>query len=480
MIAQEYRYAKVASVPRLDQVTADALIEQFEHAWELEETLMSSLAGESTFYINPDPLRNPLIFYLGHSAVFYINKLIRVGLLDRRINPDYEVLFEIGVDPSTPEELAEAIQSIQWPGVEKVWRYRDQARETIAAAIRRASQVLPIHQQHPLWAFLMGIEHSRIHFETSSMLIRQYPLNHVQRPASWAYAPAEVNRPTTAQNSHNMVYIPGGVVDLGKPQDAVTYGWDIDYGHRQVEVQPFWVSPFLITNQDFLDFVDADGYANPDYWSAPAWEWVQHYQVKHPKFWRSPHTSPDTSPHGSGSKASKDVANSASYRYRAMFDEIDLPLSWPAEVNHYEAMAFCRWKGDGSRLLTEAEWNQALAIYGSRNAVDGYNIDYRWGSPCPVGWVEQSPHSDSIKTDYVYDLRGNVWEWLGDPFAPLPGFQPHYLYEDYSQPFFDNQHYLMVGGSWASTGSYASAQCRNWFRPYFHQHVGFRIARDVA
>ncbi|MEB3232190.1 MAG: 5-histidylcysteine sulfoxide synthase [Leptolyngbyaceae bacterium] len=453
----------VASIPQLHQVKIQALIEQFEQSWALEEALMKSLVDDETFYLNPDPLRNPLIFYLGHSAVFYINKLMRVGLMAQRINPDYEVLFEIGVDPSTPEELEAAIQTIQWPDVDAVWHYRDLAKEAIATTIRQAKLTLPIHQQHPLWAFLMGIEHSRIHFETSSMLIRQLPPDRLKRPANWTYAPTVAHTPPSTDG---MIRIPGGTVNLGKPQNAPTYGWDSDYGHRSVDVAPFWVSPFLVTHREFLAFVEAGGYGNPAYWDEPAWDWVQQQQVQHPKFWRlAPLPQTPSS-----------ASSSGSYRYRAMFDDIDLPLDWPVEVSHYEAIAFCRWKGDGVRLLTEAEWNRALALQGNHPSENTYNLYYRWGSPCVVGWTEQTQASG----DRVYDLRGNVWEWLGDPFAPLPGFQPHSLYEDYSQPFFDNRHYLMVGGSWASTGAYASAQCRNWFRPYFYQHVGFRIARDAV
>lgn len=97
--------------PKLDSCNNQVILDYFENAWQLEDMLLKSLVGEDTFYINPDPLRNPLIFYLGHSAVFYINKLIRVGLLEKRINPDYEILFEIGVDPDKPEELNQAIAS---------------------------------------------------------------------------------------------------------------------------------------------------------------------------------------------------------------------------------------------------------------------------------------------------------------------------------------------------------------------------------
>ncbi|NEQ98238.1 MAG: 5-histidylcysteine sulfoxide synthase [Cyanothece sp. SIO2G6] len=468
------------SIIQLDKVSKNELLSCVEQAWQLEERLMRSLTSADTFYLNPDPLRNPLIFYLGHSAVFYINKLIRVGLLEQRINPHYEVLFEIGVDPSTPEELTTATQHIEWPDVEAVWQYRTKAREAIAQAIQQAPLDLPIQPQHPLWGLVMGIEHSRIHFETSSMLIRQLPLDRVQRPQDWPYAPTQTHN---ASRPNSMVMITGGTVNLGKPADSSTYGWDIDYGQRTVEVESFLVSQYPITNREFLAFIEAGGYENPEYWSPAAWDWRQRHEIQHPKFWRSL-SSISLSANSPNSSAS---AEALPYRYRAMFDEIDLPLDWPVEVTHYEAMAFCRWKGEGDRLLTEAEWQRAVTVQEQRplaqgdSSTDGYNndynLDFKWGSPCPVGSL--APQTATADIADIYDLRGNVWEWLGDVFAPLPGFQPHYLYEDYSMPFFDDQHYLMVGGSWASTGSYGSRSCRNWFRPYFPQHVGFRIAHDI-
>jgi len=87
-----------------------------------------------------------------------------------------------------------------------------------------------------------------------------------------------------------------------------------------------------------------------------------------------------------------------------------------------------------------------------------------------VGSLETSKNDQNI-----YDLRGNVWEWLGDIFTPLSSFKPHYLYQDYSAPFFDNRHYMLLGGSWATNGYEATPYYRNWFRPYFYQHAGFRI-----
>lgn len=436
-------FLKSAQIPQLDVCDRDTILNYFENTWAIEEILWKSLASEDAFYLKPDPLRNPLIFYLGHSAVFYINKLSHVGLLNQRINAAYEILFEVGVDPSTSTELDAAIQEIHWPQVKEIWQYRDRAKTEVAAVIQHTDLKGPIEPDHPLWALMMAMEHHRIHFETTSMLIRQLPLAEVVRPQHWQYAPSQGASP-----GNDLIQVQGGWVELGKPDDEQTYGWDNEYGQRQVRVLPFLASPYLITNGEFLAFVNEGGYHNRAVWDAESWIWKTKYQIEHPKFW-----SPSY----------------GHYAYRALFDQMDLPLDWPVEVNHYEAMAYCRWKGEGIRLMSEAEW--MLASQDRTTDVD-YNLDLKFGSPSPVGSSTAQSASD------LYDLRGNVWEWLNDQFYPLPGFQPHPLYEDYSVPFFDSQHKMMRGGAWASTGAYASPFCRNWFRCHFYQHVGFRVAQD--
>ncbi|MDY6936222.1 MAG: 5-histidylcysteine sulfoxide synthase [Cyanobacteriota bacterium] len=436
--------------PQLDTYNREALRNYFQNTWELQDLLMKSSIGQDTFYLSPDPLRNRLIFYLGHAAVFYINKLIQVGLVERRIDPEYEILFEVGVDPETPEELDAAMAQVNWPAVEEVWHYRHQLRDAILETIDRAPLERPIRQDTPLWALMMGIEHDRIHFETSSMLLRQLSLDRVQRPEGWHYAPSTGKPP-----ENQMRRVPGGTVELGKPANSPLYGWDSEYGNRTVEVQPFFASKYLISNGEFLTFLERGGYENRECWDEESWAWKTEYQVKHPKFWR---------PTENG------------YRYRATFDELDLPLDWPVEVNHYEAMAFCRWQG--TRLMSEAEWNLAVGeeptTDGDPVAVNAYNLNLKYGSPSPVGAIESACSRDGL-----YDLRGNLWELIGDRFYPLPGFKPHPLYEDQSAPFFDTKHCMMLGGSWATTGTMAAKSYRNWFRPYFYQHAGFRTARDA-
>ncbi len=97
--------------PMLDQMNRDSLAEYFVNTWNLYEWLFSAIRAEGALYQNPDPLRQPLIFYLGHTAVFYVNKLKLAGLIEAGLNDGFERLFAVGVDPATANELGEEA----WP-----------------------------------------------------------------------------------------------------------------------------------------------------------------------------------------------------------------------------------------------------------------------------------------------------------------------------------------------------------------------------
>ena len=436
--------------PFINQLTRENLKDYFNNTWELYEMLFSSIKSDKTFYLSPDPLRNPLVFYLGHTAAFYINKFKMAGLIDKGVHEDWDHLFAVGVDPDLPENLDIAST---WPTIPEVRAYRKiifNIVHEVIDTIDLSNQ--PISQDNPVWALLMAFEHDRIHFETSSMLIRQLDSDLVERPDVWEYAPTLGNSSST-----EWIEMEGGNVSLGKPDTSYIYGWDNEFGSLSVTVEPFKATKNLITNAEFYDFVTANGYKNQDFWTTEGWEWKNRTNTDYPKFW---------------------VKKDTNFLYRAMFDEMSMPTDWPVEINMHEAQAYCNWKNDGSRLLSEAEF-LLIAREGTVEDEDplfseDHNLDFAYGSPTPVGYMK-----NSVTASGFNDIYGNVWDWLNDDFYALPGFEIHPWYEEFSAPYMDSEHGMMAGGAWATTGTGASKYYRLWFRRHFFQHAGFRLAKTI-
>ena len=164
---------------QLSPVNKSALRSYFVNTWELYELLFSSLKNDNVYYKSPDPLRNPLIFYWGHTAAFYINKLKLAKLISKGINMHFEDIFARGVDPDLPEHLD--VQEI-WPTIKEVDEYRKSVYDIVLSVIEEMPEYVLINQKSPYWALLISIEHDRIHFETSSVLIRQLDISDVSKP----------------------------------------------------------------------------------------------------------------------------------------------------------------------------------------------------------------------------------------------------------------------------------------------------------
>jgi 5-histidylcysteine sulfoxide synthase/putative 4-mercaptohistidine N1-methyltranferase len=431
--------------PRLDGDDAEAvrarLRDYFLATFDRYEQLFEVLADDEAYYRKPISLRHPLIFYYGHTATFFVNKLLLSGLVDRRINPRFESLFAVGVDEMSWDDLDEA--HYDWPTVEEVRAYRGQVRALVDGLIREAPLRLPIDWRNPWWAILMGIEHERIHLETSSVLIRQHALRHVKPHPAWPpcrdAGPAPANR---------LAEVPAGPVRLGKAKDDPYYGWDNEYGVHAAEVAAFQASRMLVSNGEFLAFVEAGGYGEDAYWEEEGRGWKQFARAAHPTFW---------------------VNDGGQWRLRLMLEEVPMPWNWPVEVNYHEAKAFCNWKaaqtGLPTRLPSEDEWHRLRLHAGQADDAPANLHLEHFASSCPVDWFGQ---------DGWHDVAGNVWQWTETPIYPYEGFEVHPYYDDFTTPTYDGRHNIIKGGSWISCGNEALSASRYAFRRHFFQHAGFR------
>ncbi len=426
------------------------ILEYFQNSYALFESLFELFKDDSVFYRQSEPTRHPMIFYFGHTAAFYINKLILGQVITERINPDFESLFAIGVDEMNWDDLDE--NHYEWPDVSAVRQYRLQVKMQVEALIQSLPLTLPIAQDDPFWIILMGIEHERIHIETSSVLHRQMPLEYIKRHTRFDICSDSGVAPENA-----MVHVKGADVVLGKAHDHHLYGWDNEYGSLTCKVKDFEVSKYLVSNGEFLPFVRDGGYEDERFWDQEGRKFLLTRKVNHPAFW---------------------VYADKSYKLRTLDREIDLPLDWPVEVNYLEAMAFCRYKSEQDgydyRLCSEAEWMRLHELSGLSEIPDpqhaNINLEH-YASPCPVNRFKQGE---------FYDVTGNVWQWTQSPIDGFEGFEPHPVYDDFSTPTFDGKHNLIKGGSFISTGNELTAHSRYAFRRHFYQHAGFRYVKGTA
>ncbi|MCK9309799.1 MAG: 5-histidylcysteine sulfoxide synthase [Candidatus Cloacimonetes bacterium] len=430
----------------------DKVLHYFHQTFNIEDKLYESIAHDAGFYLRADPLRHPIVFYLGHTAVFYINKLNIARIISKRINPEYESMFAVGVDEMSWDDLNDS--NYNWPSIAEVRAYRAEVRALVDELIK----TLPLPKNgitwdSPWWAIMMGIEHQRIHLETSSVLIRQLPLSEVQQLEFW-----DICHESGAAPKNELLNVKGGQIKLGKESNDPLYGWDNEYGTKQVEVGDFKASRYLVSNQEFLGFVKAGGYQRKEYWTEEGWAWRNYQNTEHPHFWL------------------KD--EDGSWLLRTIASVIPMPWNHPVEVNYLEAKAFCNWKAllDAKpiRLPTEAEWYCLRDAYVKTDqpywekAPGNINLEY-YASACPV---------DKFGFGEFFDLIGNVWQWTESHMAAFQGFKVHPYYDDFSVPTFDNRHNMIKGGSFISTGNEALRNARYAFRRHFFQHAGFRYVES--
>jgi ergothioneine biosynthesis protein EgtB len=409
---------------------------------------------EEKLYERPIAERHRIVFYIGHLEAFDWN-LLRERLIEARaFAPQLDQLFSFGIDPvdgGLPTD-----QPGDWPSLAEVRNYVRQVREAIDIGLERALRI-PVHREFSAETLLnVAVEHRLMHAETLAYMFHQLPLSHkISAPLKPMAVESDIRR--------ELMEIPGGRATLGLPRcPGHAFGWDNEFEEQTVEVPSFQIDKFKITNGQFLEFLNAGGYVNRNYWADGDWQWRTEHNITRPVFW---------------------IQKGETWQQRTMFYEIPLPLNWPVYVSHAEARAFAKWSG--MELPTEAQWHRAA--YGT--ASDAERL-YPWGNELPNArrgnfdfqrWdpiaVNSSPEGSSAFG--VCDMLGNGWEWTSTPFAPLPGFEKFPFYEGYSANFFDGKHYVIKGASSRTAACMLRRSFRNWFQPHYqYVYAGFRCVKN--
>jgi len=408
------------------------------------------LIDRSAYYSRPIALRNPIVFYEGHLPAFSVLAFLRRGLGRPAVDAPLEKLFERGIDPdSEAAAVPRSGASTIWPSREEVLAFGRACDEAVLAGIAELSG-----DPQAIEGLYTALEHEAMHQETLLYMWHRLPYAQKRRPRSEVRGPRSDTRSSGIDHrSSDRVRVPAGTARLGADRNHVVFGWDNEFDAHEVHVPAFEIDALPVTNAQFLEFMNAGGYAHRELWSDEGWEWITRENVQHPAFWISHPPASSLQP--------------PQWRWRGMFESIPLPLDLPVYVSHAEGAAYARWRG--RRLMTEAEYHRA-----AEGATPGL-ADFAAFDPAPVG---SFPATASVWG--VHDLIGNGWEWASTVFAPFDGFTPMRSYPEYSVDFFDGRHYVMKGASPATAAELIRPSFRNWFRGnYPYVYAKFRTASDV-
>jgi ergothioneine biosynthesis protein EgtB len=408
------------------------------------------IVREDALYERPIAERHRIIFYIGHLEAFDWNLLREHLFLAASETPELDRLFAFGIDPvdgGLPSD-----QPKDWPPLDEVRRYVSLLRGGIDDALDRMRFSSPPANGASAEQLLqVAIEHRLMHAETLAYMLHRLPYEQK--------IPELQSVPPDSPMENALIEIPDGQATLGLPRGVHSpFGWDNEFESQVVSVPRFRIQKYMVSNAEFLQFLEDDGYGENEFWSAEDWRWKENNGIRHPAFWRQ---------------------DGAHWKYRGMFEEFPLPASWPAYVSYAEASAYARWSKQS--LASEAQWHRAA--YGT---AQGAERPYPWGEVVPsadLGNFDSSrwdpepvnAHPANESAFGVAGLLGNGWEWTSTPFGPFPGFDPFSFYPGYSANFFDNKHYVMKGGSARTAARLLRRSFRNWFQPHYpYVYAGFR------
>jgi ergothioneine biosynthesis protein EgtB len=417
---------------------AQALVAGYRRVRDFTARLCRNLQPED-FVVQSCPDVSPTKWHLAHTTWFFETFVLKVWMQRYRTQvPQYAYLFNSYYNAAGSMHRRDLRGLISRPTVAETYHYRHTVDACLAKLIEGADDRL-LDEIEPV--LVLGLHHEQQHQELLVTDIKhvfaQNPLYPVFEPAIAECQPAKVT-------PQRFVEFDEATVMIGHSGDGFSY--DNEGPQHRALVPPFSLSNRLITNGEYLAFMDAGGYTRPEFWLSLGWTTVQEQRWEAPLYWV---------------KREDGWWNFTLSGFRPV-DESE-PVT---HVSYFEADAYANW--DGARLPTEFEWERAAAA----QPIDGNFVGSERFHPTPA-----PPHSNDGQ---LFQIYGDAWEWTRSAYLPYPGYRaaPGALGE-YNGKFMCNQ-MVLRGGSCATSRDHIRPTYRNFFPPEKRwQFTGIRLARDI-
>lgn len=440
----------------VNKFNADEVVDLMRESRVRTRELFSLVRAEPDLRRPPADGFRPLLWHLGHVGAFEGYWILQRLKGDPTISPLYDRIF----DPiQTPKE-----DSNNLPPIPEIESYLARVREEVRGFLANVRESDSDPMLRDGYVFNMVVEHEYQHQETLCYLLQILDPQLKRKPDGGNEGFGVLNdKPCPSSSSlSEMVSIAGGPFEMGSR--GYPFAYDNEQPPHTVELADFRIDRYPVTNAAYAEFIGSDGYGTRSLWSDEGWDWKEKNNIGHPLYW------------------SRDAGDR--WRVRGMFEEADLAPDHPVTgVSWHEACAYARFAG--KRLPTEAEWEKAASwdpereqkrrfSWGddeTRTCVANYDFN-NWGTT-PV-----TAHQSGASAYGCVDMTGNAWEWTATTFEGYPGFKA-YPYPEYSEIWFDGDHRILKGGSWATQLPLLRCSFRNFWRPQFRiAFAGFRCAAD--
>jgi ergothioneine biosynthesis protein EgtB len=384
--------------------TETGLSTAYKNVRQRSEHICAPLNTED-YVVQPVVDVSPPKWHLGHTTWFFETFLLKPHLKDyKEFDPNYNFVFNSYYETIGARVVRTDRGNLSRPTVENVYKYRTYVDEAMDELLN--SEVAKSLKD----VVTLGLNHEEQHQELLATDIKYILGNNPLLPA---YLEGQQEEKIISTDK-GFISIENGVYEVGYNGDGFCF--DNELGRHKVYLQDFKIASQLVTNGEYLEFINAGGYKDHRYWHAEGLDWVKNNHITAPMYWH--------------------LIDGKWQHYTVYGLQ---PIAWDAPLCHvsfYEAAAFTAWKG--MRLPTEFEWEIAAQ-------------QFNWGKR---------------------------WEWTDSAYLPYPGFvKAEGAIGEYNGKFMVNQ-MVLRGASEVTPPGHSRITYRNFFHPYLRwQYTGIRLAQ---
>lgn len=382
------------------------LLDLFLSTRKKTESICSFLETED-YVVQPIVDVSPPKWHLGHTTWFFEEFVLKDHSSHYTIfDPDFSYVFNSYYESLGEKVIRADRGNLSRPTVASIYQYRKHVTQVVQQLLQSGVS------KHLEEIILIGIHHEKQHQE---LLITDIKYILGNNPLLPKYNDQFDENPVT-QGKPSWCRVSEGLYEIGH-QNSETFCYDNELGAHKVYLKEFLISKELVTNGDYLEFMQSEGYDDVLLWHAEGWDWKNSNTIKAPLYWHE--------------------VEGQWYQYTLQGlkrVKLNAPL---AHISFYEAHAFAAWKG--MRLPTEFEWEAAHSL---------------------INW-------------------GSRWEWTNSAYLPYPGYKkPEGAIGEYNEKFMVNQ--MVLRGSSVATGEqHVRPTYRNFFHPHLRwQFTGIRLVKD--